>query len=339
MNWDLRKAEQALARGDVAEARVYAWNALATIRPEELSTLQRIAERCDDPLLTLELQRRGVPYQPEPPPEPPPISTVGKLVRASALLVLVTAVVLTMVGVSPSEPGPLEPKEEDPALVQEEGFPILRLNSGIWLVRIGRSERVPLQKLADDLFFRYRLPIGVQAEIPTIPNSALDQQEHQLIGEELLALLARAYEASGNATIIGVTDYEMRSRSLELSNTFSLRSRVHYSVVSTADLGANVTDRIHGNTRYKRTRKLVARNIGFLFFGRPEVDDPRSLFRTQMSGTDDIDALDEELCPAALDRPHITDEQDGQRRSQADRRRAQDRLSCSDRLRHRAGYR
>jgi hypothetical protein len=169
------------------------------------------------------------------------------------------------------------------------------LNSGIWLVRIGRSERVPLQKLADDLFFRYRLGIGVQAEIATIPNSALDQQEHQLIGEELLGLLARSYEASGNATIIGVTDYKMRSRSLDFSSTFSLRRTVHYGVVSTADLGGNVPDRIRGNTRYKRTRKLVARNIGFLFFGRAEVDDPRNLLRSQMSGVDDIDALDEKL--------------------------------------------
>lgn len=291
MNWDLRKAERALARGDREESRVYAWNALATIRPEELMTLVRIAEQCDDKLLILEIQRRGVPEE----PEPAPISTVGKLVRASFLLALVTAVVLTMFGTSLSEAGPIEPKAEDPALVQEEGLPLLRQSSGIWLVRIGRSERIPLQKLADDLFFRYRLPIGVLAEIETIPSYALDDREHRLIGEELLRLLGQWYEARGNATIIGVTDYDMRSRSLDLSHTSSLRSTAHYGVVSTSHLGGNVTDRIRGNTRYKRTRKLVARNIGFLFFGRPEVDDPHSLLRPQMSGTSDIDALEEKL--------------------------------------------
>lgn len=92
MDWDLRKAEQALARGDREEARVYAWNALATIRPEELTTLLRIAEELDDKLLVLEIERRGISSE----PEPAPISKAGTLVRAAFFLVLVSAVVLTM---------------------------------------------------------------------------------------------------------------------------------------------------------------------------------------------------------------------------------------------------
>lgn len=291
MNWDLRKAEQALARGDRDEACVYAWNALASLSAEELLSLLRLAQELDDKLLILEIERRDVTEE----PGRPPLSRAGTLFRTSFLLLLVTAVVLTMFGASLGEPGPIEPKQEDPALVQREALPLLRLSSGIWLVRIGRSERVPLQRLADDLFFRYRLPIGVQAEIATIPTSALDQRKHQLIGEELLRLLGQWYQASGNATIIGVTDYDMGSRSLALSHTFSLRATSHYGVISTSHLPGDVSDRIRGNTRYKRTRKLVARNIGFLFFGRPEVDDPHNLLRSQMSGTDDIDALDEKL--------------------------------------------
>jgi hypothetical protein len=291
VNWDLRKAEQGLARGDLEEARVYAWNALATIGPEELTALLRVAEELDDRLLILEIERRGVSGE----AKPAPMSRAGTLVRAAFFLVLVSAVVLTMFGATLSEPGPIEPTEEDPALIQHEGLPLLRESSGIWLVRIGHSERVPLQKLADDLFLRYRLPIAVLAQIETVPNSALDPREHELIAEELLRLLGRWYGASGNATIIGVTDYDMRSRSLDLPHTFSFRSRAHFGVVSTSRLGGNVTDRIHGHTRYERTRKLVARNIGFLFLGRAEVDDPHSLLRSQMSGTDDIDALDEEL--------------------------------------------
>ena len=291
MNWDLRKAEQALAKGERDEARVYAWNALASISPQERLSLLRLAQELDEKLLVLEIERRGVSGE----VGPAPLSRTGTILRTSLLLALVTAVVLSMFSASLSEAGPIAPKEVDPALVQREGLPLSRPSSGIWLVRIGGSERVPLQKLADDLFFRYRLPIGVQAEIETIPSSALDQRGNQLIGEELLRLLEQFYEARGSATIIGVTDYDMRSRSLDLSGAFSLRSGAHYGVVSTARLGANLPDRIRGNTRYKRTRKLVARNIGFLFLGKGEVDDPRSLFRSQMSGTDDVDALKEKL--------------------------------------------
>ena len=94
MDWDLRKAEQARARGERDEARVYAWNALATIRPEELTSLTRIAEQLDDELLLLELERRRLSEE----SEPAPSSAGGTLVRASLLAILLTALVLTMFG-------------------------------------------------------------------------------------------------------------------------------------------------------------------------------------------------------------------------------------------------
>ena len=291
MNWDLRKAGQALARGDRDEARVYAWNALATIKPEETMPLLRLAEELDDKLLILEIERRGITAEPE------PAQNSAAVTRARALFffALVAAVVLITVNSQLGEAGSIEPTEKQTTLLQQTGLPLLREHSGIWLVRIGQSKRVPLQKLADDVSLRYRLPVGVLPEIDLVPRNALDGPEQQLIGEELLAELARRYHADGTATIIGVTDYDMRSRELDLSYTFSLRSIERYGVVSTSRLNGDVIDRIRGNTRYKRTRKLVARNIGFLFLRRPQADDPHSLLRSPMSGSGDIDALVEKL--------------------------------------------
>jgi hypothetical protein len=60
VNNDLVKAERELARGNQDEARVYAWNALATIEPDETCRLLRIAEALDDELLVRELERRGI---------------------------------------------------------------------------------------------------------------------------------------------------------------------------------------------------------------------------------------------------------------------------------------
>lgn len=292
MNWDLRKAGQALARGDRDEARVYAWNALATIKPEETMALLRLAEELDDKLLILEIERRGITDEPE-----PAQSSTAAVTRARALFffALVAAVVLITVNSQLGEAGAMEPTERETTLLQQTGLPLLREHSGIWLVRIGQSKRVPLQKLAEDVSLRYQLPVGVLPEIALVPRNALDRSEQQLIGEELLAELARWYQADGTATIIGITDYDMRSRELDLSYTFSLRSIERYGVVSTSRLNGDVIDRIRGNTRYKRTRKLVARNIGFLFLRRPQADDPHSLLRSPMSGTGDIDALVEKL--------------------------------------------
>jgi hypothetical protein len=91
MNWNLRKAEQALARQERNEARVYAWNALAAANTEELAILARIAEQLDDELMLLELQRRGLSGE----LEPAPSSGSGTLVRAAVLALLVAAVVLS----------------------------------------------------------------------------------------------------------------------------------------------------------------------------------------------------------------------------------------------------
>ncbi len=91
MNWNLRKAEQALARQDRDEARVFAWNALATTSPEELTILARIAEQLDDELLLLEIQRRGLAEE----PDPAPTSRSGTLFRGAVFALLLAAVVLS----------------------------------------------------------------------------------------------------------------------------------------------------------------------------------------------------------------------------------------------------
>ena len=57
MNSDLRRAERELAKGNPDEARVYAWGALATIKPEELARLRELADELDERLLLGEIDR------------------------------------------------------------------------------------------------------------------------------------------------------------------------------------------------------------------------------------------------------------------------------------------
>ena len=79
------------------------------------------------------------------------------------------------------------------------------------------------------------------------------------------------------------------------THVFSWASPPHYGVVSTSSLAANVLDRLRGHSRHQRTRKLVARNIGFLYYGLSTVDDSHSLLRPAMHGNGDIDKLRETL--------------------------------------------
>lgn len=103
------------------------------------------------------------------------------------------------------------------------------------------------------------------------------------------------HHAPAPTTIIGLTDYELFSADLAPRYPFTLRQPPHYAVVSTADLGAGLLDRLQGHTRHQRTRRLVARDIGFLYLGLPEVQDPHSLLRPEMSSIGDIDQLRERL--------------------------------------------
>jgi hypothetical protein len=57
MDADLRKAERELAKGNPDQARVHAWNALATIKPEELTRLREVADELDERLLISEIDR------------------------------------------------------------------------------------------------------------------------------------------------------------------------------------------------------------------------------------------------------------------------------------------
>jgi hypothetical protein len=57
MNADVRQAERELAKGNPDEARVHAWKALATIKPEELTRLREVADELDERLLIGEIDR------------------------------------------------------------------------------------------------------------------------------------------------------------------------------------------------------------------------------------------------------------------------------------------
>jgi hypothetical protein len=296
MKTDLERANEALTGGRADEASVYAWNALADLGPEEAPELAGIARELDDPQLLREIERRGFSTVPPQAPEPEPVKrkSVPQLVRALPALAVVLIVVAAIVTSIPTESGARHPGAQ--GTVSEARFtrPILAESSGVWLVSLGQARSVNVPQLAAELAVRYHLPVGTLPDI-ALPRWTVDQNQRAIIAEQLILLLRQAYRAQGGAVIIGITDYDMYARTENLPHTFSWRAPPHYGVVSTSELAANVLDRLRGHSRHERTRKLVARNIGFLYYRRHEVDDPHSLLRPSMHGVDDIDKLKETL--------------------------------------------
>jgi hypothetical protein len=296
MKADLEKADEALIGGRPEEASVYAWNALADLGPDDASELARIARVLDDPGLLREIERRGFSTiaveRPEPePPKRKPILRLVPVMPALAIALLIAAAVVTSI---PTESGERYPTPKDAAAESRYVRPILAEKSGVWLVPLGEPGSVDVDQLAQELAARYRLPVAVLPDI-ALPRWTLDANERSLVAEQLILLIRQAYRAQGGAAIIGITDYEMYAMREDRTHVFSWRAPPHYGVVSTSSLAANVLDRLRGHSRHERTRKLVARDIGFLYYRRHEVDDPHSLLRPPMHGNGDIDKLKETL--------------------------------------------
>jgi hypothetical protein len=296
MTGDLERASEALAGGRSEEASVYAWNALVDIGPDDAPELARIARELDDPRLLREIQRRGfsVLRAEKPDPEPVKRNPILRLVRALPVLAVVLLIVAAVFTIIPTESGERYPTAKDAASRVRLARPIRLEKFGVWLVPLGEPGSVDVYRLATELAVHYRIPVAVLPDI-ALPSWTLDATEQSLVAGRLILLLHQAFRAQGGAAIIGITDYEMYATREDRTHVFSWRAPPHYGVVSTSSLAANVLDRLRGHSRHERTRKLLARNIGFLYYRRHEVDDPHSLLRPSMNGNSDIDELEENL--------------------------------------------
>lgn len=215
-----------------------------------------------------------------------------RALRVTAPAGVVLFVVLWIAGTQVfAEPGPVRPGSADTVAAAP---PVRPVRSGVVLVPLGRSSRVDAGTLARELEARYGVPVVGRARID-LPSGALDDSRHQVVADELVGTLRRAYPASEDAVVIAITDYDIESTSLGIQHLFAFRGRSHYAVVSTAQMGANGFDRIRGHSRHERVRKLVGREIGFLYFKRAETTDPHSLVGPILWRLHDVDALREKL--------------------------------------------
>jgi hypothetical protein len=190
-----------------------------------------------------------------------------------------------------AEPGPLRPVSADTA---RAASPIRAVRDRVVLVPLGPSSRVDAQRLAQELAARYGVPVVARPRL-NLPRWTLDDPRHQFVTDELVRELRRAYSVSRGGVVIGITDFDIESTSLGIQHMFAFREPPYYAVVSSAQLGANGFDRVRGHSRHERARKLVAREIAFLYFRRSETPDPQSLVRPMLWRLHDIDAMRERL--------------------------------------------
>jgi len=153
--------------------------------------------------------------------------------------------------------------------------------------------------------FRQTLGLDIQ-ELPAISFDpvTVDTDRSQVVAEELIAAIRRRHPALAldtHARIIGVTGDDMFLRKMAGSwgFGFSLRSDdaymavVSYARMDPAALGLSPDP----DMLRSRLTKMVAKNIGVLYYGLPLSNDPRSALYGNIGGTDELDVMTEYFEP------------------------------------------
>ena len=169
----------------------------------------------------------------------------------------------------------------------------------IYFVPIGGFPVEDLQPLVQFYREKYKLEITVLDRIPLDP-ATLDTSRRQLMAENLAATLRKGVpEPARNpdGLLIGFTTEDMYPVSQGWRFAFGWRlSSARAAVVSTARLSLPaVSQTSDQDLLAARLRKIVTKDIGILYFGLPQSENPKSVLYNQIMGIEELDAVGEDF--------------------------------------------
>lgn len=161
--------------------------------------------------------------------------------------------------------------------------------------------------LMSELLVHFRNRFGVA--IAVLPGLAFDQVTYdplrsQVIADELIAAVRFRYPTlarSARTRVLGITPDDMYMRAMDTASpfTFSLRSSenrfavVSYARMDPSNFGARGSDELLRS----RLRKMVAQNIGIMYYGLVASSDPRSVLHDNVGRVEDLDGMSELFDP------------------------------------------
>ena len=169
----------------------------------------------------------------------------------------------------------------------------------IYFVAIGDFPGDQVQQLVQHYREKLNLDIQTLTAIPIDP-SAIDPRRQQLVAERLIASVRRAFPTLANdpnVILIGFTSNDMYPLSMNWRFAFGWRTAsTRAAVVSTARMDLHYPGEPSGIALPEtRLRKMVAKDIGILYYGLPQSNNPRSVLYGQILGIQELDAVSEEF--------------------------------------------
>jgi predicted Zn-dependent protease len=193
--------------------------------------------------------------------------------------------------------GKSNPRSATVRLPQPASRDDLHGSGKIYLVPIGDTTPLISASLLQYYRGKYGLTLDVLPSIP-VPEWARDEARHQVVAEELIEAMRRAYPqqaATTDSILIGVTDEDIYIAELDWEFAFNFRQAHQTAVISTARL-----DPVHygrpaaPEVLETRLRKLLNKNIGISFFGLNLSSDPGSVLYDEVWNMGTLDAMGED---------------------------------------------
>jgi predicted Zn-dependent protease len=150
----------------------------------------------------------------------------------------------------------------------------------------------------------YRDEYGISITVLTpnpIPDGMADPERGQIDVQDLMDYMASLFPTASrdpDAILIGVTPVDMYDRTSHYRFLFGARDTevTPRAVVSSARLNPRFFGIDEGeDVAFSRARKLFTKNIGLLYYGLPDSDDPDSPLYNNVLSVADLDEMDEPL--------------------------------------------
>lgn len=171
-------------------------------------------------------------------------------------------------------------------------------HGAVYLVPLGKSQSVLSTDLLAYHHKKYGLELQILAPAP-LPAWARDETRKQLIAEELVEAMKRAYPqftVDPDAVLIGVTDEDMYISEMNWNYAFSWRQEERFAIVSTARMDpAFFKEPADPKIVEARARKMITKDIGLLHYHLQPSYDFSSAVYDSIDDVEDLDDMGEDF--------------------------------------------
>jgi predicted Zn-dependent protease len=150
-------------------------------------------------------------------------------------------------------------------------------------------------------FYKQKFNLDVQVLKTITPDPRLfDGARQQLAAEPLVDSVHAAFPEVANdpgAVLIGLTTSDIYPTSVSWQFAFGWRKGdLHTAVVSAARMGIHYAGEPDEVAKPEvRMRKMISKDIGMLYYGLAQSNNPRSVLYNQIGGIEELDAVGEDF--------------------------------------------